>query len=73
MQNKQNLFKEYYKRIALEGIFKSLFLAVIIGFSATFVVAAVSWFFGFDFGLILSIVVAAVTTVASGLCAYFFK
>ena len=73
MQNKQNLFKKYYKRIALEGIFKSLFLAVIIGFSATFVVATVSWFFGFDFGLILSIVVAAVTTVASGLFAYFFK
>lgn len=49
-------FKRFNRKITAESILKSVGVACIIGFTTMFVVALVSWLTGFDYGLVLSLV-----------------
>lgn len=42
----EQLFKEYYARLAKEGFIKSLLCGLIVGFSVLFVAAAAFWYIG---------------------------
>lgn len=73
MKNSEKTFKKYYSRIAFEGIVKSFFLALVLGFGIAFVFSLVSWFFGYDAGLFLSIGLAVGITIIGTIIIYFAK
>lgn len=70
---KNTLFKKYHRRIAAEGILKSLLYGLIAGSLVALVTALLSWFFGFKGGLWLSIGLFFVGLAATALPLYFFK
>ncbi len=72
MENK-TLFKKYHKRIASEGILKSLLCGLIAGSVLLLVTALLSWFFGFKGGLWLSIGLFFAGFLATALPLYFIK
>ena len=69
----KKLFDKYYSRLAREGILKSLFFSLIIGFVANFVVAAICWYFGWKLGVLWSLLALAVVTGALTPLFYFKK
>ena len=73
MQKKNKLFKQYYNKILFEGILKTVLCELVAGFAADFLVAAISWFVGYDGGLWLSIGIGAGVAIIAGLILYFFK
>ena len=70
---KNTLFKKYHRRIAAEGILKSLLYGLIAGSVLVLITALLSWFFGFKGGLWLSIGLFFVGLAATALPLYFFK
>ncbi len=69
----QPLFRKYHKRIAWEGIVKSLLYGLIAGSCALLVSALLCWFFGFRGGLWLSIGLFVLGVVVTSLLLYFLK
>ena len=70
---KDQLFRKYHRRIAKEGILKSVFYGLIVGSVALFITAFFSWFFGFRAGLWLAIGLFAVGFVLTACLLYFLK
>lgn len=68
MANKR--FKQYYKRLAKEGIMKSLLCGLIVGFSALFLSATVFWIVGVKQVWIVAIVFAVAVGIATPLFYY---
>ncbi len=67
------LFRKYHRRIAREGIVKSLLYGLIAGSCALLVSALLSWFFGFKGGLWLAIGLFVLGVTATSLLLYFLK
>lgn len=67
------LFRKYHKRIAREGIVKSLLYGLIAGSCALLVSALLCWFFGFKGGLWLSIGLFVAAVAVTSLLLYFVK
>ena len=66
----KQLFDKYYSRLAIEGILKSLFCALIIGFAVDIIVAFTLWYFGANGALWWSI--GAFVVVTGGLVPLFY-
>ena len=58
----KKLFDKYYSRLAREGMWKSLFSGLTIGFIANFVVAAIWWYYGLKNGLLWPLLTLVVVT-----------
>lgn len=67
------LFRKYHKRIAREGIMKSLLYGLIVGSCALLVSSLVCWFFGFRGGLWLSIGLFVLGVTVTSFLLYFLK
>ncbi len=61
----KKLFKQYYTRLAIEGVLKAFFLSLALGFVVNFVVATVLWFVGTDVLMIAVAVWAGITVIAT--------
>ena len=66
----KKLFDKYYSRLAWEGILKSLFCGLTIGFGATIIVAGLCAWFDVKLGVLWSVLTLAV--VAGGLTPLFY-
>lgn len=66
------VFKEYYNRLAKEGVLKALICGLIVGFTALFVSAIAFWLAAVEQFWLL-IVVFAVAAVAATIISYFVK
>ena len=72
MSNKQ-VFEQYYSRLAKEGVLKALFCGLIVGFAVDFVLAFITWFFGYEWGLWVSLGAGIVCAVGATLLFYYKK
>ncbi len=67
MKKKNSVFKKYYSKMAIEGVFKALFCGVIAGFGLSFIVATIIYFAGYEqiwLPIGLGLGVCALSTVA---------
>ncbi len=72
MADKQTL-QQFRKRVVAQSILRSGLFGLLIGCGASFLSALVSWFFGYDGGLWLSIGIFVGVTAGSGVILYFTK
>lgn len=69
----RKLLEKYLSKLRFHAILKSLIYGLLVGFSAEFLVAFVSWFIGFNAGTWISIAIAALATAIGGVIFYFVK
>lgn len=68
----KNFFQKHHTRLVWEGVLKSAFAGLVVGFGANFVVALLAWLF--DFGnMWLTIGVGALAAIFGGVILYFAK
>ena len=72
MKNKQTL-QQFRERVFKQSVLRSGLFGLLIGLTVAFVTALVSWFFGYDGGLWLSIGLLVGVSAISGVALYFLK
>ena len=72
MADKQKL-QQFRSRVLKQSILKSGLFGLLIGACTAFIAAFVSWFFGYDGGLWLSIGILVGVSAISGVVLYFTK
>jgi len=72
MQGRQ-LLRKYLSKLKFHAFLKSLLHGLLIGFSAEFLVAFVSWFIGFDAGTWISVGAVGLATAIGCVIFYFIK
>lgn len=70
--NAKQLFNKHYYRLVAEGVIKSIFIGLTIGFGANFVAGFFAWMFAFG-GIWFPIGIGAGAAVVSGVLFYFLK
>ena len=51
----KKMFEKYYSRLRIIGLLKAFLYALIVGFGVNFVIAAITWFAYYDYGMWLAI------------------
>ena len=69
----RQLLEKYLSKLRMHAILKSSICGLLVGFSAEFLVAFISWFIGYAAGTWISIGVAVLAAVISGVIFYFVK
>lgn len=72
MKNKQTL-QQFRERVFKQSVLRSGLFGLLIGLTVAFVTALVSWFFGYNGGLWLSIGLLVGVSAISGVALYFVK